>query len=69
MSGFPYKVNGYSEQGLKDTKFIINKIRNHNWDNGKHVRDFVSTNQEYLKYDDKGAKVANIPLSEEHKNT
>jgi hypothetical protein len=68
VSGFPHKVNGLSEKELKDTKFIINNIRKHNWDNGSKKGNFTTTNNEYLKYNEKGAKVANIPLTEDHKN-
>ena len=46
----------------------MNNIRKHHWDNGSKQGFFNTTNNQFLKYDQKGAKVANIPLTEEHKN-
>ena len=45
----------------------MQKIRRHNWENGTSRGSFTTTNNQFLQYDSKGAKVANIPLSEEYK--
>lgn len=68
LSGFPYKVNSLTENDIKESKNVVNNIKKHHWNNGPNKAIFNTTNNEYLKYDSKGAKVANIPLTEEHKN-
>ena len=68
-ANFPYKTNNLTEKEIREMKGVLNNIRKHHWDNGPNKGLFSTTNSEYLKYNAKEAKTANIPLSEEHKNS
>lgn len=65
---FSYKVNNIKEKEIAEIRGIINNIRGHHWDHGSKNGSFTTTNNEFLKYNDKLAKMAAVPLNEEQKN-
>lgn len=67
-SKYPYKVNEITEKEIKEKKGVVEKIKKHHWDNGSKTGLFNTTHNQFFKFDYKGAKVANIPLTEEHKD-